>query len=107
MRVEWMLAALIGCRFGTLDVQIHDHGILSASYNHCFTRYVGAGVDFLMRDVGRNVNEIASAGFSAEFQAVAPTHTRTASNDVDHRLQFAMMVGAGFGVRLDDYGTGP
>ena len=37
-RVEWMLAAAITCRLGTLDVQIHDHGILPVSHYHCFTR---------------------------------------------------------------------
>src|SRR5262249_26808570 len=36
-----------------------------------------------------------------------PTHARTTSDDVDHRLKLAMMVGTSFGARLNDYRTGP
>ncbi len=40
MRVKWMLVAAITCRLWTLDVQIHDHRILSASDYHCFTWHI-------------------------------------------------------------------
>lgn len=102
-----MLAAALIRRFGTLDVQIHDHGILSASDYHCFTRHICAGIDLLMWDVGRNVNEIAGVSLIAELQALSPTHARATSDDEDHCLQLAMMVGTSFGVRLNDYSTGP
>ncbi|HXY49287.1 MAG TPA: hypothetical protein VEI01_07540 [Terriglobales bacterium] len=62
-----MTAAALIWRLGTLDVQIHDHGILSASDYHCFTRHIWAGIDFLMRDVGWNVNEIPGVGLIAEL----------------------------------------
>jgi hypothetical protein len=66
-RVEWFLAYALICRLGTLDVEIHDDRILSASDYHCFTRHIWAGVNFLMRDVGRNVNEISRRGLIAEL----------------------------------------
>ena len=50
---------LIG-RFGTLDIEIYDDRVLATSDHHCFTRNIWAGIDFLMRDVGRNIYEISS-----------------------------------------------
>jgi hypothetical protein len=38
---------------------------------------------------------------------VSPSHTSPAANDVKDCLQFAMMVGTSFGVRLDYYRSGP
>jgi hypothetical protein len=66
-RVEWFLASALIHRLRTLDVQIHNHGILPASDYHCFTRHIWAGVDFLMRDVGRNVNEISGVCLIAKL----------------------------------------
>ena len=62
-----MLVALLTQRLGTFDIQIDDNGILSAPDDHGFTRDVWAGVDFLMRDVRRNINEIAGFGFVAKL----------------------------------------
>ena len=106
-RVEWSLAFALICRLGTLDVEIHDHRILPASDYHRFTRHIWAGVNFLMRDVGRNINEISRCRLIAELQTVTPSHSGTTSHDVDHGLQFTMMVRGSFSVRLNNYGTSP
>ena len=107
MGVEWFLVAVRTHRLWTLDIQIHDNRILPASDHHGLTRYIYPGIDFLMRDVGRNINEIARAGFVAELQPIAPAHPGPTSDDVYNSLQFAMMVRTGLGVRLNHYGTGP
>ena len=106
-RMELLLAFAVIYRLRTLDVQIHHHGFLPASDHNRFTRHIQAGVNFLMRDVGRNVNEVSRVCLIAEFQAITPSHAGTTSHDVDHRLQFAMMVGTSLGVGLYDDGTRP
>jgi hypothetical protein len=65
--VKWFLVAFLTQRLGTLDIQIDDNGILSAPDDHGFTRDVWAGIDFLVWDVGRNINEIAGFGFVAKL----------------------------------------
>src|SRR5436309_5235287 len=60
-----------------------------------------------MRDVGRDVDEVAGAGFGHEFELVAPAHARFAAHHVDHALDWAMMMSAGLGLGVDDDGAGP
>ena len=63
--VEGFLVAVLTNRLRTLDIQIHHHRILPTSDYHGLAWHIRAGVDFLMRDVGRNVNEVSRTGFSA------------------------------------------
>jgi hypothetical protein len=65
--VERSVAAVLTDRFRALDIQIHYNGILPASHNHGLTRNIWVGIDFLMWDVGRHVNEIAGTGLIAEL----------------------------------------
>src|SRR5277367_3747223 len=60
-----------------------------------------------MGDVGRDVDEVAGAGFVDKFEAGAPAETGTAADDVDYGFDFAVVVRAGPGVRVDDDGAGP
>src|SRR6267143_3554028 len=60
-----------------------------------------------MRDEGRDVDEVAGAGFGDEFELVAPAHTRLAAHYVDHALDRAVMMRAGLGLGVDDDGAGP
>ena len=106
-RVKRLLAGAFLYRLRTLDVQIDDDWILSAPDNHGFTRHIGAGVDLLMRDVWRNVDKVSRICLIAELQMIAPPHPGTASHNVDHRLQLAMMMRTSLGVRLDHDGTSP
>ena len=62
-----MLAAAFICGFGTLDFEIHHHGVLSASDDHSFAGHIWARINLLVRDVGRNINEISGVGFIAEL----------------------------------------
>src|SRR5436190_3207177 len=60
-----------------------------------------------MRDEGRDVDEVAGAGFGHEFELVAPAHARLAAHHVDHALDRAVVVGAGLCLGVDDDGAGP
>ena len=68
---------------------------------------VGAGVDLLVRHVGRHVDEVARPGLGDELQRLAPAHARPALDDVDHAFQRAVVVGAGLGVGVDVHRAGP
>ena len=45
----------------------HHHGLVVAAYQHALQRLVGAGVDLLMRHVGRHEDEVAGAGLGHEL----------------------------------------
>ena len=66
-RVEWLFVSALIYRLRTLDVEIHDHRILPASDDHRFTRHIWTRVNFLMRNVGRNVNEVSRLCLIAEL----------------------------------------
>lgn len=66
-RVKGSLVCALTYRFRTLDLEIHDHRILPASNYHSFAWHIRTGVNFLMRDVRRNVNEIPGACFVTEL----------------------------------------
>jgi len=93
--------------FHRLDIEIDDDRLLSGADQHAFQCLVAAGVDFLMRHVGRHEDEIARAGFGDEFQIVAPAHPRLALDDVDNAFEIAVMMGACLGVGVDRHSAGP
>lgn len=66
-RVEWFFIGLVSQGLGTLDIEVHNNRFLAASDDHSLTRHIGPGVDFLMRNVRRNINEISRIGFVAEL----------------------------------------
>src|SRR6266480_7953483 len=89
------------------NIQVHHHGLLTAAAQDAGERLGVARVYFLMRDVGRDVDEVAGAGFGHELELVAPAHAGLAAHHVDHALYRAVMVGAGLGLGVDDDGAGP
>lgn len=98
-----MLPATFIGGFGTLDIQIHDYGILPASDYDGFTGHIQASVNLLMRHIGWNVNEVARSGLITKLQVIAPAHAGTATHDVEDCLEFSMVMGSGLGVRVNDY----
>jgi hypothetical protein len=96
-----------GIWFGAGDVEIDDDGFLAAADDYGFDWFVSSGVEFLMGEIGRDVDEVAGAGFVDEFEVIAPAETGAAADDVDYGFEFAVMVGAGFGVGMDDHRAGP
>lgn len=93
--------------FGAGDVEVDDDGFLAAADDDSFNGFVGAGVEFLVGDVGWDVDEIAGAGFVDEFEVVSPAEAGAAAYDVNDGFEFAVMVGAGFGVGMNGDRAGP
>jgi hypothetical protein len=93
--------------FYRLDVQVHRDRLAIAAAQHALQHLGRAGVDFLVRNVGGHVDEVARPGLRRELQMSAPAHACTALDDVDHALQMAVMVRPGFGVGVDGHGAGP
>ena len=60
-----------------------------------------------MRHERRHIDEIAGFGFGDKFELIAPAHAGPPADDVDDAFQFAVVVGAGFGIGLDLDGAGP
>ena len=61
-------------------------------------RFVRVSVDFLVGHEGWHVDEVASSGFGDEFQIISPTHAGAPAEDIDDAFEFAVVVGAGFGI---------
>src|SRR5712671_6296858 len=89
------------------DVEIDNEALLPASCQHAVKLSIFARVDLLMRDVGRDVDEIPRRGLRDEFQAVAPTHAGKAADYVDHTLQIPVVMRSRLGGGLDGDGAGP
>ena len=93
--------------FHRLDVEIDRDRLAVAAHQHAFQHLVTAGIDLLMRHIGRDENEIAGIGFRHELQMLAPAHPRLAFHHIDDALEVAVMMRAGFGVGFDGHGAGP
>jgi hypothetical protein len=90
--------------FGRLDgrnLEVHHDGLLAASHKDAFERLISPSVDLLVRNVGRDIDEVAGAGFSGELEMIAPTHSSAALDDVDDALEVAVMMRPGLGVGMD------
>ena len=94
-------------RLARRDVEVYYDRFLSASHEHAFERLIGAGVDFLMRNKRRDVDEVADAGFSGELQPITPTHASLALDDIDHAFKLAVMMRPRFRVGMNAYSAGP
>src|SRR5208282_3402945 len=80
--------------------------LLPTPHEHALQNLFGR-VDFLVRHVGRHVNEVAWACLSQEFEPVAPAHPSFPLDDVDDRLDGAMVVSSRLRTRLNGDGPGP
>jgi hypothetical protein len=55
-------------RFDGLDIEVHDHRLAVASHENALEGLVRGGVDLLVRDEGRNIDEIARTSFRGVLQ---------------------------------------
>jgi hypothetical protein len=53
------------------DVEIDDHRLLAAANQDAVEGFIGVRVDFLVRDEGRHVDEIAGLGFGNKFERIS------------------------------------
>ena len=89
------------------DVEIDGDGLAVAAHQHAFQHLVGAGIDLLMRHIGRDEDEIAGVGLGGELQMLAPAHARLAAHHIDDAFEMAVMMRAGLGIGLDRHRAGP
>jgi hypothetical protein len=80
----------------TLDIQVEYETLLAAPRQHALQLQIGAGIDLLMRNVGWHVDKITGGGLGFEFQTLAPAQSCNSVEDVDHGLQVAVVMRAGF-----------
>ena len=78
------------------DIKIDHNGVLVAANEYTLERLIRTGVDFLMRDIGRYINEIARARFADIFQCVAPAHSGFTADNINNAFQCAVMMHACF-----------
>src|SRR5947207_7458000 len=73
--------------FGTIDVEIHHHRILTASDHHSFAELIRQRVDLLMRHVRRHIDKISRTSLLAELELLSPPHSRPSPNNIKHRFK--------------------
>jgi hypothetical protein len=105
--VEGIVLRIVGRVFRAGNIQIDDDGFLTAAHDHRLDRLVFAGIQLLMRNVGRNVDEISWAGFVDELQIVSPAKAGAAAHYVDYSFQFAVMMRAGLSIGMHHYSSRP
>ena len=93
--------------FHWFDVQVHHHGFVVAAHQHTLQRLIAAGVDFLVRNVRRDEDEVAGVGLGDKLQLLAPAHPGLAAHNVNHAFQRAVVMRAGLGVGVNIDGASP
>lgn len=85
-----------------LDIrQVDSNGLVIASHQNALQGLVLISINLLMRHIRRHKYEVPRSSFSSELEFLAPPHACFALDDVNYRLQMAVVVGTGFGVRVD------
>ena len=80
--MEWHLSAAGAGRFGRFYLEINDDWLLIAAHNHALARFVGVGVDLLMRHKRRDIDKVPRPRLIAELEAIAPPHSGTTFNHI-------------------------
>ena len=90
-----------------LDVEIDGNRLAIAAHQHTFEHVVGAGIDLLMRHIGRDIDEIARAGLGHEFEMITPTHAGTPFDDINDAFEVPVVMRARLCIGVDGHRTGP
>src|SRR5581483_2251099 len=93
--------------FGSGDVEVHHHRLLAAAAEHAGQRLGVGGVDLLVGNVRRDVDEVAGACFGDEFEPLAPAHARRSAHYVNHAFHRTVVMRPGLGPGMDHYRPGP
>src|SRR6202050_739245 len=89
------------------NVEVDNNCFLVATDNHALQRVLRQSIYFLMRHVGRDINEVSRPSLRGGFQMFAPLDAVAPANDVHNALERSMMVRSGFGIRFDSDRPGP
>jgi len=87
----WIVRSVLRTR----NIQIDYDWFLAAADDYRLYRLVFSSVQLLMRDVGRNVDEVSRAGFIDELEIVSPAKACAATDYVDYGFEFAVMMRTG------------
>src|SRR3984893_1295019 len=98
---------LLGIRLDRSNVEIHDHGFLTAPDQNTRKRLIVTGIDLLVRHEWRHVDEVPRSGFGGELQPIAPFHARLAADDIDDALDRPVMMRPCLRFRVDHDRAGP
>src|SRR6202046_565057 len=90
-----------------VNVEVDNNCCLVATDNNALQRVLRQSIYFLMRHVGRNINEVSRPSLRGVFQMFAPSHAGAPAYDVNDALERSMMVRSGFGIRFDSDRPGP
>jgi hypothetical protein len=86
---------------------VYYHLFIVRAHEHALKRLVQAGIDLLVWDEGRHVDEVAGPGLCHILEVVAPAHAGLAAHHVNHAFKLAMVVHARLGVWLNSHCSGP
>src|SRR5215218_3840507 len=90
-----------------LDIQVYRNRLTITTHQNALKDLVTAGIDLLVRNVGRDENEITRTGFRRKLQMLPPSHSSLALYDVDDAFEVTVMMCAGLGVGPDRDGASP
>jgi XTP/dITP diphosphohydrolase len=107
LRAPLVFPACIRRRLRAADIQIHHNRLLPAADHHALHRAVGISVDFLVRNVGRNVDEVARPGLVGKLKLLSPAESRAAFHYIKDSFQVAVMVCSRLGVGFHYHGSCP
>ena len=93
--------------FGTWNLEVDDDRLLAAANDYGLHRLIFAGVQLLMRHVGRDIDEVSRASFIDEFQMISPAKAGAAAHDVDHGFEFPMVMGTSLRVGMYKHRSRP
>jgi hypothetical protein len=68
--------------FGSWEVKVDDDGVLTAADDYGFADAF-AGIDFLVRDEGWHIDEVACFGDVGVLEIVSPAHAGVTFDDVE------------------------
>src|SRR5262249_2931827 len=93
--------------FWTRYVESDHNRFLPAPHNHRFHRLVFSRVEFLVRNVWRNIDEVSRTCFVNKLKTIAPPKARAPTHAVYDSFEFSVLMRSGLRIRLHDYRAGP
>ena len=94
-------------RLRRLNVEVDNYRLLIITHDDAGEWFVLTRIDLLMGHERWHIDEVTRASFGNEFETLSPPHPRPATDYVNYALQFSVMMGPCFGVRVDGNGTHP
>lgn len=91
----------------TLDLEVEYQASLAAACQYALQLQIVARIDFLMRNVGGYVDEVAGRSLGFKFQTLAPAQSCDSVEYINHGLQVAVVMGARLRLGVNREGARP